>query len=146
MEKFSAKKNSKSETNCRPAETTSIFNSCRGYCFAISGPQSPAQLVDFLVEHTKKIHSSPHNDWEIIPTVGSTQSWDSCIRVFCDPGDTILVEKYAFTSAMKTAVPKGVITLTMEIDYSGIIPEMLEEKLAKIKSSGAKLPKLIYTV
>ena len=66
--------------------------------------------------------------------------------MFCDPGDTILVEKYAFTSAMKTAVPKGVITLTMEIDYSGIIPEMLEEKLAKIKSSGAKLPKLIYTV
>ncbi|GMM33286.1 hypothetical protein DASC09_006110 [Saccharomycopsis crataegensis] len=109
-------------------------------------PKGPTQLLDYLVEHTNKIHSIPYNDWEIITTVGSTQSWDSCIRVFCDPGDTILVEKYAFTSALETAVPQGVTTLTMEMDDSGIIPEMLEEKLAKIKSSGAKLPKLIYTV
>lgn len=106
----------------------------------------PAPLREFLVEHTKMVHKIPHQEWELATTVGNTQSWDACVRTFCDPGDSILVEKYSFSSAMETAALQGIRLVPMDVDEHGILPEKLESKLSKMKAAGEKLPKVIYCI
>lgn len=106
----------------------------------------PAPLRQFLIEHTKVVHKIPYEEWELATTVGNTQSWDACIRTFCNQDDSILVEKYSFSSAMETAALQGIRLVPMDVDESGILPEKLESKLFKMKAKGEKLPKIIYCI
>ena len=101
------------------------------------------QLVDFIKKHTEIIHNPPYQDWEIILTVGNTQAWDSTIRTFTNRGDTILAEKYTFSSASECARSNGLKIAPVEVDLEGIIPEELEKQLANWVGP---LPKLLYTI
>jgi aromatic amino acid aminotransferase I len=106
----------------------------------------PKPLVEFIKEHTRIVHKDIANDeWDLILTAGSTHAWEAVLRTFTDRGDSILVEKYAFASALETARPKGLNLVAMDIDSYGIIPKALENKL-KNWEKGVKYPKLIYTV
>ena len=104
-----------------------------------------AQLVDFIKEHTEMVHKVPYKDWDLVLTIGNTQAWDACIRTFCDPGDSILVEEYTFPSAMEGARSLGVNFVPIKMDAHGIIPSALDELLANWDKS-KPLPKLLYTI
>ena len=56
--------------------------------------EGQAEIIDFLKEHTEKIHNVPYKDWDLIASVGNTQSWDATLRSFVTRGDSILVEEY----------------------------------------------------
>lgn len=106
----------------------------------------PKPLVEFIKEHTRLVHGDISNDdWDLILTAGSTHAWEAVLRTFTDRGDSILVEKYAFASALETARAKGLNLVTMDIDSHGIIPESLAKTLENWEE-GVKYPKLIYTV
>lgn len=101
------------------------------------------EIISFIKEHTTLIHKLPYADWDIIASVGNTESWDSTLRTFTTRGDTILVEEYSFSSALETAHALGVNTFPVPMDAEGIVPEKLA--VALDKWVGPK-PKLLYTI
>lgn len=107
--------------------------------------QGNPELIDFLKEHTKMIHNVPYEEWDLCLTIGNTQSWETCIRSFCNPGDSIFIEEYTFPSAVETARNLGVNFVPMKMDAFGIIPSALAELLENWDKS-KPLPKLLYTI
>ena len=108
------------------------------------GPSAGShQLLDFIKEHTRAIHSPQYQDWDVILSVGNTQSWDSTIRTFTNRGDTILSEKFTFSSASECAQANGLKIVPVEVDLDGIIPEALDEQL---ENWTGPMPKLLYTI
>ncbi|KAF5093371.1 hypothetical protein D0Z03_002447 [Geotrichum reessii] len=101
------------------------------------------ELVNFIKKHTEIIHNPPYQNWDIILTVGNTQGWDSTIRTFTNRGDTILAEKFTFSSASECARSNGLTIAPVEVDLEGIVPEELEKQLANWTGP---LPKLLYTI
>lgn len=81
-------------------------------------------------------------------TVGSTSAWDSTLRMFCEKGDYVIFENYTFASALETAWPLGIKTLSVAMDAEGLIPEALDEELLTWDESkrGARKPFLLYMV
>ncbi|CCH47088.1 Aromatic amino acid aminotransferase I [Wickerhamomyces ciferrii] len=105
--------------------------------------EGQAELLDFIKEHTKLVHNVPYEGWDIITSIGNTQSWDATLRTFTSKGDTILVEEFSFSSALETANALGVTQFPVPMDDFGIIPEKLEDVLTNWV--GPK-PKLLYTI
>ncbi|KAJ5636087.1 uncharacterized protein N7484_009400 [Penicillium longicatenatum] len=107
-----------------------------------------AQMIRFVTEHTELLHDPPYADWGCCLTVGSTAAWDSTLRIFCNKGDHILVENYAFASALETAWPLGIKTLGVKMDEQGLIPTHLDELLCSwdVQARGARKPFLLYMV
>ncbi|KAK7679706.1 hypothetical protein QCA50_017205 [Cerrena zonata] len=101
------------------------------------------EVVGFLKEHTDMIHKVPYEDWDVMATVGNTQSWDATLRTFVTRGDAILVEEFSFSSALETANAQGVITVPVPMDAEGILPDALDKQLDQWV--GPK-PKLLYTI
>lgn len=107
--------------------------------------QGSTELVDFLKEHTQMVHNVPYEEWDVALTIGNTQSWEACIRTFCNPGDSILLEEFTFPSAVECAKNLQVNFVPVKMDAYGIIPSALDELLANWDSS-KPLPKLLYTI
>lgn len=108
------------------------------------GPSSGSpELIQFIKEHTKIMHSPLYEDWDVTLTVGNTQAWDATIRTFTARGDTILAEKFTFSSSASAARAGGLNIVPVEVDLEGIIPEALEEQMANWSGD---LPKLLYTI
>ncbi|XBW34519.1 hypothetical protein QEN19_000067 [Hanseniaspora menglaensis] len=94
--------------------------------------QGHPQLRNFFIEHNKIIHKmDKYEDHEVLATIGNTWNLESALRCLCDKGDYILVEQYAFSSTLAAAEAQGVKTCPIPMDADGIIPEKLEELLAK---------------
>jgi aromatic amino acid aminotransferase I len=105
--------------------------------------QGAAPLVDFLRKHTSIIHDIGYQDWDLILTVGNTQSWDAVLRTFTNRGDSVLGEQFTFSSAVECAHGLGVNMVPVKVDLNGIDPEQLEKQLDNWV--GPK-PKLLYTI
>lgn len=106
------------------------------------------QLLRFVTEHTEIVHNPPYADWHCSLTAGSTSAWDMTLRLFCERGDYILTEEYAFSSAMETALPQGVRLEGVKMDKEGLLPCALDEVLSNWDAAarGARKPFLLYTV
>lgn len=100
------------------------------------------QLNSFFKEHNSIIHKmDKYEDHEVLTTIGNTWNLESTLRCFCNKGDYILVEQYAFSSTLAATEAQGVKTCPIPMDADGIVPEKLEEilsnwddeKLGKIK-------------
>lgn len=107
--------------------------------------QGNPELVSFLKEHTETIHHIPYKDWDLCLTVGNTQSWEASLRSFCNPGESIFVEEYTFSSAIETARSLSVDFVPIKMDAYGIIPSAFQELLENWDKS-KPLPKLLYTI
>ncbi|TID28356.1 hypothetical protein CANINC_002534 [Pichia inconspicua] len=107
--------------------------------------QGNAELTNFLRDHTEMIHHVPYKEWDVALTIGNTQSWEACIRTFCNPGDSILIEEFTFPSAVECARNLKVEFVPVKMDSYGIIPSALDELLSNWDSS-KPIPKLLYTI
>lgn len=101
------------------------------------------EIKGFLKEHTDLIHKVPYEDWDVICSVGNTESWDSCLRTFANRGDTILVEEHTFPSALEAARAQGITTIPVVMDEEGIVPEAFAKLLDQWV--GPK-PRFLYTI
>lgn len=115
----------------------------------------PPQLMRFLTEHTEIVHAPPYSDWEICLTQGSTSALDIALRMFCERGDAVLFEEYAFSSAIETVLPMGLKPVGIKMDSKGLCAKDLEyvlsnwgsgDCLSKTKYGGAARPKVMYLV
>jgi len=101
------------------------------------------RLRDFIKEHTKKVHKIGYEDWDVLISIGNTFTWDATLRTFTNRGDPILVEEFAFSSALETASANGCKAVGVRMDLEGIVPEALETQMANWVGPR---PKLLYTV
>lgn len=106
-------------------------------------------LLKFCKEHTEIFHSPPYSDWACIMTAGCTNSMDSVFRTLANPGETVIVETYAFPSSLECLHPMGVKVTPVELDGFGITTDSLEHVLATWnpdEHDGSPRPHLLYTV
>lgn len=104
------------------------------------------ELVNFLKEHTSIFHKILYEDWDIITTSGSTQAWDASLRVFCNRGDTVLLEEYTYSSSYEATWAQGLNCFPVEMDHNGVIPEKLETTLENWDYSLGRFPKMLYLI
>jgi len=99
------------------------------------------ELADFLYRN-RGIKVDVEN---ILVTVGSQQAIDIISRTLIDPGDVVIVEEPTYLAALNAFRIRRPRFVGVPIDDNGMKVEILEDKLRKLKSEGAKI-KLLYTI
>lgn len=110
-----------------------------------------AQMMRWVTEHTEIVFNPPYADWRTCLTVGSTGALEQSLRMLCDRsrGDTVLMDEFAFSTALETAEPLGVKVVGVTMDEQGLLPESMDEILSNWdpkQRNGARKPHVLYTV
>lgn len=110
-----------------------------------------AQMIRWVTEHTELVFNPPYADWRSCLTVGSTGALEQALRMLCDRhrGDSVLMDEFAFSTALETAEPLGIKVVGVAIDEQGLLPESMDEILSNWdpqERNGARKPHVLYTV
>ena len=70
---------------------------------------------------------------------------DLVVRVFCDPGDVVLVESPSYVGALGVFRAYECDVIHVAMDEQGLNPTALEETIEAVQAQGKKI-KLIYTI
>jgi DNA-binding transcriptional MocR family regulator len=81
----------------------------------------------------------------IVITAGSQSAQDVATKVFCNPGDVVLVEDPTYVGALNTFEAYQVQVATVPMDADGIIPDLLEARIAALQTAGKNI-KFLYTI
>ena len=100
-------------------------------------------LVEQIESYVRK-GQVKNSDLQILPTTGAQQAIMLLTRVFCDPGDVVIVELPSFIGALAVFISAGVELVGVEMDSGGMVIEDLAEKVDRVRSQGKKL-KFVYT-
>ena len=82
---------------------------------------------------------------DVIVTTGSQMALDLVVRVFCNPGDVVLVEAPSYVGALGIFRSYEVDVVHVPMDDQGLVPEALAEAITAVRASG-RTPKMIYTI
>jgi 2-aminoadipate transaminase len=82
---------------------------------------------------------------EVLVTSGSLQALDLVNGVFCDPGDTVVVEQATYGGTISRLQRLGIEVVGVELDQDGIRPDHLAELLERLAARG-KRPRYLYTI
>lgn len=110
-----------------------------------------AQMLRWVTEHTELVFNPPYADWRACLTVGSTGALEQALRMLCDRhrGDAVLMDEFAFSTALETAEPLGLKVVGVAIDEQGLLPASMDEILSTwdpAQRGGARKPHVLYTV
>jgi len=81
----------------------------------------------------------------VVITAGSQSAQDVAAKVFCNPGDVILLEDPTYVGALNTFEAYEVDVQPVAGDGHGIIPSLLRERIAALQAAGKRI-KLLYTI
>ena len=81
----------------------------------------------------------------VVITAGSQSAQDVATKVFCNPGDVVLVENPTYVGALNTFEAYQVTVETLEMDDDGLVPEVLEARIAALQADGKNV-KFLYTI
>lgn len=81
----------------------------------------------------------------VVITAGSQSAQDVAAKVFCDPGDVILLEDPTYVGALNTFEAYEVDVQPVVGDEHGIVPALLRERIAALQAEGKRI-KLLYTI
>jgi 2-aminoadipate transaminase len=110
------------------------------YCTA----QGDAGLRERICEVMSLEGIRAHPD-DVVVTVGSQQALDLITRIFIDPGDVILAEAPSYVGALGSFAAFQADVVHVAMDEHGLIPEALEQAIARVTASGRRI-KFLYTV
>jgi DNA-binding transcriptional MocR family regulator len=82
---------------------------------------------------------------DVCVTVGSQQAVDLVTRIFCDPGDVVLVEAPSYVGALGVFRAYECDVVHVETDDDGLVPDALRQAVRLVRQSGRRI-KLVYTV
>lgn len=88
------------------------------------------------------VDADPDN---VVITAGSQSAQDVAAKVFCDPGDVILLEDPTYVGALNTFEAYEVDIQPVAGDEHGLIPEALRSTIARLQGEGKRI-KLLYTI
>lgn len=112
------------------------------YGYSAGSPQA----LRFVTEHVELVHNPPYEDWECCLSCGTTSAVDIAFRILCNPGDTVLVEKYSYSGTTSSANVQGLKTLGIEMDELGLLPEDLDQKLENWDCASGRRPFVLYMI
>jgi DNA-binding transcriptional MocR family regulator len=98
------------------------------------------KIVEVMAEEQIKANAD-----DVVISCGSQQGLDLVTRVFCDPGDVVLVEAPSYVGAIGTFKANQCNIVHVAIDEHGIVPELLRHAVVLLRSSGKKV-KFLYTI
>lgn len=81
----------------------------------------------------------------VVITAGSQSAQDVATKLFCNPGDVVLVEDPTYVGALNTFEAYQVQVETVDMDESGLVPELLEARIAALQLAGKNI-KFLYTI
>ena len=98
------------------------------------------QILDVIAE----VGVNAHPD-DIIVTTGSQMALDLVTRVFCDPGDVVLVEAPSYVGALGVFQAYECEVVHVAMDEEGLVPSALAEAITTTRAAGKRI-KMIYTI
>ena len=88
------------------------------------------------------LDADPEN---VVITAGSQSAQDIAAKVFCNPGDVILLEDPTYVGALNTFEAYEVDVQPVIGDEHGIVPSLLRAQIAALQAEGKHI-KLLYTI
>ncbi len=98
------------------------------------------QILDVIGE----VGITAHPD-DIVVTTGSQMALDLVTRIFCDPGDVVLVEAPSYVGALGVFRAYECDVRHVAMDDEGLVPDALTDALAACAREGRRV-KFIYTI
>jgi len=81
----------------------------------------------------------------VVITAGSQSAQDVATKVFCNPGDVVLVEDPTYVGALNTFEAYQVQVEPVEMDGDGMAPGLLAAKITQLQAAGKSI-KFLYTI
>lgn len=106
--------------------------------------QGDVTLREQILQVIGEVGVTAHPD-DIIVTTGSQMALDLVTRVFCDPGDVVLVESPSYVGALGVFRAYECDVVHVAMDDEGLVPSALDEAIVAVRAAG-KRAKLIYTI
>ena len=106
--------------------------------------QGDVTLREQILQVIGEVGITAHPD-DIVVTTGSQMALDLVVRVFCNPGDVVLVESPSYVGALGVFQAYEADVVHVAMDGEGLVPTALEEAVASVRAAG-KTIKLIYTI
>lgn len=106
--------------------------------------QGDVVLREQILEVMADVKVSAHPD-DIVVTTGSQMALDLVTRVFCDPGDVVLVEAPSYVGALGVFRAYECDVIHVAMDEQGLNPVALEEAITALASQG-RTAKMLYTI
>ena len=106
--------------------------------------QGDVTLREQILEVIAEVGVSAHPD-DIVVTTGSQMALDLVTRVFCDPGDVVLVEAPSYVGALGVFRAYECDVVHVAMDDEGLVPSALREAIDAARRAGKRV-KLIYTI
>jgi 2-aminoadipate transaminase len=106
--------------------------------------QGDVTLREQILQVIGEVGISAHPD-DIVVTTGSQMALDLVTRVFCDPGDVVLVESPSYVGALGVFRAYECEVVHVAMDDEGLVPSALSEAITAVRSAGKRI-KLIYTI
>jgi DNA-binding transcriptional MocR family regulator len=106
--------------------------------------QGDVTLREQILEVIGEVGVSAHPD-DIVVTTGSQMALDLVVRIFCDPGDVVLVEAPSYVGALGVFRAYECDVIHVAMDDEGLVPSALAEAITATRAAGKRI-KLIYTI
>lgn len=106
--------------------------------------QGDVTLREQILDVIGEVGVTAHPD-DIVVTTGSQMALDLVTRVFCDPGDVVIVEAPSYVGALGVFKAFECEVIHVAMDDEGLVPQALSEALERCDREG-KTVKLIYTI
>lgn len=81
----------------------------------------------------------------VVITAGSQSAQDVAAKVFCNPGDVVLIEDPTYVGALNTFEAYQVDVQAVAVDDDGLVPAELRRRIAEVTADG-KTIKMLYTI
>jgi len=108
-----------------------------------SGQGEPA-IREAICEVMNLEEITAHPD-DVTVTVGSQQGLDLVTRIFCDPGDVVLVEAPSYVGALGVFRSYQCQVVHVAMDEFGLIPAALSDAVTALAQAGRRI-KFLYTI
>lgn len=106
--------------------------------------QGDVVLREQILDVMRDVGVVAHPD-DIVVTTGSQMALDLVTRVFCDPGDVILVEAPSYVGALGVFRAYQCAVEHVAMDDEGLVPQALTDAIARVRASGRRI-KMLYTI
>lgn len=106
--------------------------------------QGDVTLREQILEVIGEVGVTAHPD-DIVVTTGSQMALDLVTRIFCDPGDVVLVEAPSYVGALGVFRAYECDVVHVAMDDEGLVPSALAEAITATRAAGRTI-KLIYTI
>ncbi|KAJ2386206.1 hypothetical protein GGI05_004454, partial [Coemansia sp. RSA 2603] len=103
--------------------------------------------ASFARTHTESVHHPVYEDWDVVVSAGNTDAFVKALMLFCQHGDTLIVDEWTYPAIIGTVVPMGVKMAPVAMDGEGAVPEALDKMLSEwSEAEQGRRPRMAYMI